>query len=192
MSTGTYVATTLASGSTAPNQTVVNAMTHAEEGLPSGTRMSMNLSFKPLTIPVTGGTIAIGQWVADAVNGAYHAGKFISQGMMPGLWPGESQLATYDPASHTTTIKWLSGGATVAFSAVIVLFLLGLTITDVIDPITLIAGIIIVEWLTHWALFKWLLHQAAATQVMGLSILDWIAIGGGVFLLGLLSRHHST
>ncbi len=192
MSTGTYVPTTLASGSTAPNQTAINAMTHAEEGLPSGTRMSMNLSFKPLTIPITGGHIDIGQWVSDAVNGAYHAGKFVSQQMMPGLWPGESQIATYDSGSQTVTLKWLSGGATVAFSAVIILFLVGLTITDVIDPITLIAGIIIIEWLTHWALLKWLLHEAANTSVMGLSILDWIAIGGGVFLLGLLSRHNSS
>lgn len=192
MSTGTYVASTLASGSTAPNQTAINAMTHAEEGLPSGTRMSLNLSFKPLTIPITGGHMDIGQWVADAVNGAYHAGHFISQHMTPGLWPGESQIATYDASTQTTTMKWLSGGAAVAFSAVIILFLVGLTITDVIDPITAIAGIIIIEWLTHWALLKWLLHEAETVPIMGLPILDWVLIGAGVFVLGLLSRHNSS
>ncbi len=188
MSTGTYVPTTLVSGSTAPNQTAINAMDHAEQALPSGTRMSLNLSFKPLTIPVSGGTIDIAQWVADAINAAHAAGKFISHGLAPSLWPGQSQMATYDTSTHTTTIRWLSGGSAVAWSGVIVFVLLGLTITDVIDPLLAVAGIIIVEWLTHWALLKWLIHEASTIPVLGLSLLDWMAIGGAVFLLGVFSR----
>ena len=78
----------------------------------------------------------------------------------------------------------------VAFSAVIALFLIDLTLADVINPIAS-------PWLSDF--WSWNGELLGFTQVeaqtfpaMGLPILDWVLIGGGILLMGLISRHNSS
>lgn len=171
-----------------------HALSNAEGRVPSGTPMSLHLTVKPVTIPVVGRTVDLSQWVADAINSAYHAGQFVSGGQPMALWDGATVPATADPNTHTVHIHWKTG---VLWSGILVAFIAALTITDVLDPLLAVAAIVVIEMVTGWALVKWIVQEALhvippilQTPIAGVPVDIWILALGGAVVLGLILHKH--
>lgn len=99
--------------------TTRTALLHKENAQPEQTRMQLVLEFRapgfgPVHTPA--GTIPrvevdFSGVAAMAVNWAHAIGRLVVGKEKVPPWPGEARVATHNPSSHTTTIRWVKGAA---------------------------------------------------------------------------------
>ena len=148
----------------------------AEAALAEMTPVELAMQFN-LTLPVVG-KVDVAKPVGQAVNAAYHAGRFvIGHEVMP-LWDGATEPATWDSLHQTTWVRWKKGQP---FDPLVIPVILGV----------LVAGFIVWQVMTHWSFAKAVekaagsvLHEAAkAVGGYGKAALIGAGILAGVLVI---------
>lgn len=187
-----YTLHVLASGNKtiATSSTQRSRLTRIETVLPEMTPVELRVAFSPIrlpnvrqarvTLPVVGevtvpvpGTHLVNPapYVAQAVNAAHAAGRFVIGTEPIALWDGATQMA--DHTGDTAVVRWKKGQP---WNPLVLAVILAVGI----------AGFVVWQYLTHWTFFK-----AVAKDTRGIvhtvgSAGTWLVVGG-VVLVGAIA-----